>query len=59
MYLNGGGWRGYDPSLGLAVADRHVTVAAAARPCDAAPVTGSFRGDAAARFEVDVDVRAC
>ena len=59
VYLSGGGWRGYDPSLGLAVADRHVTVAAAARPPDAAPVTGSFRGDAAAGLEVDVDVRAC
>ena len=59
VYLSGGGWRGYDPSLGLAVADRHVAVAAAARPRDAAPVTGSFRGDAAARLEVDVDVRAC
>ena len=59
VYLSGGGWRGYDPSLGLAVADRHVAVAAAARPRDAAPVTGSFRGDAPARLEVDVDVRAC
>ena len=46
VFLPGGGWRGYDPSQGLAVADRHVTVAAAANPRDAAPVTGTFRGDA-------------
>ena len=58
VYLGGGGWRGYDPSQGLAVADRHVAVAAAADPRDAAPVTGSFRGDTVARLEVDVDVRA-
>ena len=45
VFLRGGGWRGYDPGLGLAVADRHVTVAAAADPRDAAPVTGTFRGD--------------
>ena len=45
VFMPGGGWRGYDPGLGLAVADRHVTVAAAADPRDAAPVTGSFRGD--------------
>lgn len=45
VFLPGGGWRGYDPSLGLAVSDRHVTVAAAADPQDAAPVTGTFRGD--------------
>ncbi|MEA5089889.1 transglutaminase family protein [Solidesulfovibrio sp.] len=45
-WLPGGGWRGFDPSLGLAVADRHVAVAAAADPADAAPVVGTFRGEA-------------
>lgn len=44
-YLPGGGWRGFDPSLGLAVADRHVAVAVAPDPGDAAPVAGTFRGD--------------
>jgi transglutaminase-like putative cysteine protease len=44
VYLNGAGWRGYDPSQGLAVADRHVAVAAAAEPAEAAPTVGSFRG---------------
>ncbi len=44
-YLPGGGWRGFDPSLGLAVADRHVVVAAAPEPAGAAPVVGTFRGD--------------
>ena len=44
VYLNGAGWRGYDPSQGLAVADRHVAVAAAAGPAEAAPTYGSFRG---------------
>lgn len=43
-YLPGGGWRGFDPSLGLAVADRHVAVAAAPDPRGAAPVAGTFRG---------------
>ncbi len=45
VYLRGGGWRGFDPSCGLAVSDRHVALAAAADPDDAAPVTGTFRGD--------------
>lgn len=58
VYLVGGGWRAYDPSYGVAVADRHVTVAAAPEPRDAAPITGTFRGDAAARLRVEVDVRA-
>ena len=58
VYLIGGGWRAYDPSYGVAVADRHVTVAAAPEPRDAAPVSGTFRGDAAAQLHVAVDVRA-
>jgi transglutaminase-like putative cysteine protease len=44
VYLPGGGWRGFDPTLGMAVAEEHIPVAAAADPKDAAPVTGTFRG---------------
>lgn len=47
VYLPGGGWRGFDPTLGLAVADQHVRVAAAATPAAAAPLVGSFRGSGA------------
>jgi transglutaminase-like putative cysteine protease len=51
VYVPGGGWRGYDPSRGLAVAERHVAVAAAVCPAGAAPVTGSFRGESQSRME--------
>jgi transglutaminase-like putative cysteine protease len=44
VYLSGGGWRPYDPSLGLAVADGHVTLAAAPDHELAAAVSGSYRG---------------
>lgn len=44
VYLPLAGWRAYDPTLGLAVADRHVPVAASAHPSGAAPVTGTLRG---------------
>src|SRR6185295_3284889 len=44
VYLPGAGWRGFDPTNGLAVADRHVAVAAAADPQHAAPVTATYRG---------------
>jgi len=47
VFLPGGGWRGYDPTLGLAVADRHVALASGATPLQAASVTGSFRGTGA------------
>ena len=42
VYLPGAGWRGYDPTLGLAVSDRHITVAASAIPRYAAPIQGTF-----------------
>lgn len=45
VYLPGAGWRGYDPTHGLAVADRHVVVAAAADPELAAPVIATYRGN--------------
>ncbi|MEM9567047.1 MAG: transglutaminase family protein [Cyanobacteria bacterium P01_E01_bin.34] len=42
VYLPGAGWRGYDPTLGLAVSDRHITISASAHPHDAAPIVGTF-----------------
>jgi transglutaminase-like putative cysteine protease len=47
IYLPGAGWRGYDPTHGLAVADRHVAVVAGIDPIEAAPVDGTFRGTGA------------
>ena len=44
VYLPGAGWRGYDPSLGLAVADGHVVLTAAPDHHLAAAVSGSYRG---------------
>lgn len=45
VYLPGAGWRGYDPTLGLVVGDRHIPLAASSRPGDAAPVSGSIQGN--------------
>ena len=46
VYLPGAGWRAYDPSLGLAVADGHVALATAPDHRRAAPLSGSYRGTA-------------
>lgn len=43
VYLPGGGWRGFDPTNGLAAAERHIALAAAAQPANAAAISGSFR----------------
>ena len=41
-YVPGGGWRGFDPTLGLAVGDRHIALAAAIEPKQAGPVIGKL-----------------
>jgi transglutaminase-like putative cysteine protease len=57
LYLPGGGWRGFDPTIGLAVADRHIVLARSSRPSQAAPLSGSFRGRATSRLTTDVRIR--
>ncbi|MDX1814627.1 MAG: transglutaminase family protein [Thermodesulfobacteriota bacterium] len=47
VYLPGAGWLGYDPSLGLAVADRHIALAASSIASRTVPVTGTFRSSTA------------
>jgi transglutaminase-like putative cysteine protease len=44
VYLPGAGWRAFDPSLGLAVADGHLVLATAPDHRRAAPLSGSYRG---------------
>lgn len=44
VYLPGVGWRGYDPTQGLAVSDRHIALVASAIPSYAAPMTGAWQG---------------
>ena len=56
VYLQGGGWRGYDPSQGLAVATAHVAVAAAADPRLAAPISGLYRGDARSEMQFTISM---
>lgn len=56
VYLPGGGWRGYDPTHGLAVADQHIAVAASWQPSGAAPVFGSIRGDGCVA-ELDFEIQ--
>ncbi|MEM9219093.1 MAG: transglutaminase family protein [Cyanobacteria bacterium P01_F01_bin.150] len=43
VYMPGGGWRGFDPTLGLAVTDGHVAIAAAADSRHAAPIKGQIQ----------------
>ena len=59
VYLPGAGWRGFDPTHGEAVADTHVTIAAAAHARDTMPVSGNFRGAGASStldYTVEIQV---
>lgn len=57
VYLPGAGWRGYDPTHGLAVSDRHVALASGAAPEAASPTFGSFRGTGvSSTMEVDLEI---
>ncbi len=47
VYLPGAGWRGYDPTQGLAVSDRHIALVASVHPRHAAPISGNFKGSGA------------
>jgi transglutaminase-like putative cysteine protease len=59
VYLPGAGWRGFDPTHGEAVADTHVTIAAAAHSRDTLPVSGIFSGEGASStldYTVEIQV---
>lgn len=47
VYLPGAGWRGFDPTHGMPIADTHVIIAAAAHAGDTMPVSGAFTGEGA------------
>lgn len=56
VYIPNAGWRGFDPSVGVLVADEHVTIAASARACNTVPVAGAYCGRAFASLQTDVMV---
>ena len=58
VYMPGGGWRGYDPTHALAVANSHVAISTGASPSEAAPIIGAFRGDdVTAKMTAELRVR--
>jgi transglutaminase-like putative cysteine protease len=44
VFLPGAGWRGYDPTHGLVVADGHIVLAAAPRQQQTMPIEGQVQG---------------
>jgi transglutaminase-like putative cysteine protease len=58
VYLPGGGWRGFDPSRGLAVGTSHVPVAAAIDPEMATPISGTYQGPGHSTMQAAVQMEA-
>jgi transglutaminase-like putative cysteine protease len=59
VYLPGGGWRGYDPTHGIAVDDRYVPVAASAYSSLAAPIDGRYTpAHVTSQMKVTLDLRS-
>lgn len=52
VYLPGAGWRGYDPTQGLAVSDRHIALVASPTSRHTAPVSGSLKTGVGATTEM-------
>jgi transglutaminase-like putative cysteine protease len=57
LFFPGAGWKGYDPSCGLACGDQHVALCASHDPGQTLPVEGSFQGQAKAELEALVEIR--
>ncbi len=55
VYIPGGGWRGFDPSLGLACYGHHIAIATGASAAGAAPIQGTFKGYAHSEMELALE----
>ncbi len=47
VYMEGAGWRGYDPAIGMAVGEHYVALASSPDPRLVTPVIGTFRSNSA------------
>lgn len=56
VYLPGGGWRSYDPTHGLLVSDRHITLVSSAIPSYASPVVGSVTPVASSNMKAEIRI---
>lgn len=56
VYIPGAGWRGFDPTNGIAAHGCHIVLASSADPDCTKPVTGTYRGDAQSAMKTDLSV---
>jgi transglutaminase-like putative cysteine protease len=59
VYLPGGGWKGFDPTIGDIVGKDHIPVAVSRLPTNVPPIAGSFSGVSDSTLSVGVWVSLC
>lgn len=59
VYLPGGGWKGFDPTIGDIVGTDHIPVAVSRLAESVPPIAGSFSGTADSTLDVGVWVTQC
>ena len=57
VYIPGGGWRGFDPSIGLACYGHHIALATGASAIAAAPIRGTYNGHAHSVMKLELDYK--
>ncbi|WP_017299991.1 transglutaminase family protein [Nodosilinea nodulosa] len=57
VYVPGGGWRGFDPTHGLAVSDRHIALVASPFPSQTLPIHGSTQEGSRVGSSLETEVR--
>jgi transglutaminase-like putative cysteine protease len=59
VYLPGGGWKGFDPTIGDIVGSDHIPIAVSRLAESVPPISGSYRGSAESKLDVGVWVSEC
>ncbi|MDO6562089.1 transglutaminase family protein [Amphritea sp. 1_MG-2023] len=59
VYLPGGGWKGFDPTIGDIVGSDHIPVAVSRLAKSVPPIAGSYAGTATSELDVGVWVSEC
>ncbi len=57
VYVPGGGWRGFDPTHGLAVSDRHIALVASPFPTQTLPISGTTQEGSRVGASLNAEIR--
>lgn len=56
VYLPGAGWRGFDPTYGIAVQENYIALSASPYPEHCLPISGVYKGSATSKLETKIRI---